>query len=126
MRKNYIITLSTLCFLFIYFSAYSVNKGPKKNTEIKSKQVSAKEAKLISKLEKKIKRKLQRKDADLEVDFEDPVNKWMWFWIFGWGIGWLTILLGAFSGLALIPLLGGLIIMFGTASLVIWLIKKFA
>jgi hypothetical protein len=81
--------------------------------------------------------KLERLFKKAGVDFKDPVNKWMWFWIFGWGAAIVLSVIataaavgGAFSGgfgiwyaLALIGWAAGL---FGTISLVIWLVKKFS
>lgn len=66
----------------------------------------------------------------------DPVDKWFWFWIIGWGAGILLTALfpiiffsGGLSGVSigwLFILLGSLAWIFGTVSLVVWLIKKFA
>lgn len=67
----------------------------------------------------------------------DPVDKWFWFWIIGWGAAILlsiiasVVLVGAaFSGgfgigavLYIFAYLAGL---FGTVSLIVWLIKKFS
>ena len=64
-----------------------------------------------------------------KVDFSDPVDKWMWFWIFGWGAGLvLSIVATAVvlsGGFGIFWLLGSLCWLFGTVSLVIWLVKKF-
>ena len=69
-----------------------------------------------------------KKKYDAGIDFQDPVNKWMWFWIFGWGAGLLLSILGAatlFSGGGILWILSYLCWLFGTVSLVIWLVKKF-
>ncbi|HKK63337.1 MAG TPA: hypothetical protein VJ951_12305 [Bacteroidales bacterium] len=67
----------------------------------------------------------------------DPVDKWFWFWVLGWG-AWIVlsivasaIVVGSAFGsgfgigalLFLIAYLAGL---FGTVSLIVWLIKKFS
>ena len=78
--------------------------------------------------------KLQKKLA--AVDFNDPVKKWMWFWIFGWGAGLLLSIIagavatggvfsGGFGAAYILALLGSLAWIFGTVSLVIWLVKQF-
>lgn len=67
----------------------------------------------------------------------DPVDKWFWFWVIGWGaaivlsiIAAAVVVGGAFTGgfgigaiLYLIAYLAGL---FGSVSLIVWLVKKFA
>lgn len=79
--------------------------------------------------------KLLKKVADIG-GIGDPVDKWFWYWILGWGAGILLTALvpalvfsGGLSGASLgwlFLLLGSLAWIFGTVSLVVWLIKKFA
>ena len=64
------------------------------------------------------------------IDFKDPVNKWMWFWIFGWGAGIVLSILAVATvtggGFGAIWLLSSLCWLFGSVSLIIWLVKKFS
>jgi ABC-type multidrug transport system fused ATPase/permease subunit len=87
--------------------------------------------------------KAQKRMAKLEklfnragVDFKDPVNKWMWFWIFGWAAALVLAIIGVaivagtvgtgFGIGSIIALIGWLAGLFGTISLIIWIVKKFA
>jgi hypothetical protein len=92
-----------------------------------------------SRIAKKMAKLQKRFGNGKAIDLQDPVNKWMWFWIFGWGAGLLLFIIGgvvavggAASGSgagfgvgAIFSLLGVLCSLFGTVSLVIWLVKKF-
>lgn len=67
------------------------------------------------------------------IDLQDPVNKWMWFWILGWGAGLVlsiiaaaTISTGSIGSFGLIWGLATLAYLFGTISLIVWLVKKFS
>ncbi len=67
------------------------------------------------------------------IDLQDPVNKWMWYWILGWGAGLVlsiiaaaTITSGSISGFGIIWGLATLAYLFGTISLIVWLVKKFS
>ncbi len=139
--KNLVTLLCfTLC-LVLTNSAFAV-VGPaapvaNDNTEVTENVIPQKMTKKELRKQKKIK-KFQKKlrkmqDKAQGVDFSDPVDKWMWFWIFGWGLGLILSILvptiflsgglgGAFGALALISLVW----LFGTISLIIWLIKKFS
>ena len=83
--------------------------------------------------------KMQKRMAKFEklfqkaaVDFKDPVNKWMWFWIFGWGAAIVLSIVGAAAvtglsaGFGIWYLLASLCGLFGSISLIIWVVKKFA
>jgi hypothetical protein len=52
----------------------------------------------------------------------------MWFWIFGWAAGLLLSIVGVAAalggGFGIFWLLGSLCWLFGTISLIIWLLKK--
>ena len=66
------------------------------------------------------------------IDLQDPVNKWMWFWIFGWGAAIVLSIIGAIAitslstGFGIWYLLASLCGLFGSVSLVIWIVKKFS
>ena len=87
--------------------------------------------------------KIQRVFGKRAIDFSDPVKKWFWFWILGWsaslvlyiiavviGVGTVTTATtagAASTGIGLYAILGliaGLLCLFGTISLIVWLIKK--
>jgi hypothetical protein len=90
--------------------------------------------KLVSWVKKKAV-KLVQKVADIG-GIGHPTDKWFWYWIIGWGAGILLTALvpaiafsGGLSGASLgwlFLLLGSLAWVFGTVSLVVWLVKKFA
>lgn len=65
------------------------------------------------------------KEDGSSVDFSDPVQKWFWFWIFGWGVAILFSILAGAAGIGGLWWIGYLAGIFGTVSLIIWLIKKF-
>ena len=102
-------------------------------------KVIKKEKKGLGKLVSWVKTKVQKfvkKLAQLG-GLGDPVDKWFWFWIIGWGaalllsiIGGVVAVGGAFTGGfgfgAILILLGYLAGLFGTVSLIVWLVKKFA
>ena len=67
------------------------------------------------------------------IDLQDPVNKWMWFWILGWGAGLVltiiaaaTVASGSLGGFGIVYGLASLAFLFGTISLIVWLVKKFS
>ncbi len=67
------------------------------------------------------------------IDLQDPVNKWMWFWILGWGAGLVltiiaaaTVASGSVGSFGLVYGLASLAFLFGTISLIVWLVKKFS
>ena len=82
----------------------------------------------LSKLEHKLqKRKKKRKSA---IDLRDPVEKWKWYWILGWGAAIALVVTAAVLGLVTTGVLYRLLIItaslagiFGTISLVMWLIR---
>ncbi|MCB0706394.1 MAG: hypothetical protein KDC34_13850 [Saprospiraceae bacterium] len=94
----------------------------------------AKMEKQMARMEKQLAKRGQTMN---DVDFGDPVKKWMWFWIFGWAAGLLLYIIaavaltGSFTGggfglWGILTLLGGLCWLFGSVSLIVWLIKMFA
>lgn len=146
MKNLKIFTLGLMaCLLLGSQSVMAVNSAPAKeglNSEITT-AASPKEAKKLHKQELKKQKKsakiakkiekMQDKIARKGVDFDDPVKKWMWFWIFGWGASLVLSILaaalftstlgGGFGGAAILWLLASLAGLFGTVSLVIWLVK---
>jgi len=105
----------------------------------KQMKKKARMEKALTKFEKRLnkvnaKRALKGKAG---IDFSDPVDKWMWFWIFGWAAAIIlpiiaaivvtgTLTGGGFGIGLLLVLLASLAGLFGTISLIIWLIKKFS
>ena len=100
-----------------------------------------KQAKKLEKKQKRTERRMaklqkfmkSKKGQKMLGGLDDPVDKWFWFWIFGWGAAIvlavlvpLLFLSGGLGGAALLTLLISLVGLFGTVSLIIWLVKKFA
>ena len=136
MKVRIIILLAFFACSVLSTPTFAVHKAPVKKSE-KSLVVETKKTKKLEKrmdkLMKKLTKKFAKRDAKVgesDIDFQDDTDKWMWFWILGWGIGIaLTTLAGlAFSGIigTLFGTLGALIIIFGTVSLIIWLVKEFS
>jgi Flp pilus assembly protein TadB len=89
--------------------------------------------KIFSWVKKKVVKLFQ--NFGLIEGMDDPVDKWFWFWIIGWagglvlyiiavavGIG--TLFSGGFGFAAILALLAYLAWLFGSVSLVVWLIKS--
>lgn len=119
---------------------------PVGNTAMAVHAASKKEAHMAKQMERAQKR-MERMMARVErivarkgtapaqggIDLQDPVKKWMWFWILGWGGALVlhiisrVVLVGTygtgFGIAALLGLLGSLLGLFGTVSLVMWIIK---
>ena len=95
------------------------------STQTVSIETQKKELKKEFKTQKRL-AKFEKIMKKAGIDFNDPVEKWFWFWILGWGAGLVL------SALIWSVLPGGLWFLaslawaFGTVSLIIWLIKKFA
>jgi hypothetical protein len=113
-------------------AAAAADKMTKK--ELRKQNRMLKKQQRMQKRMERLQRFLEKRGAD--VDFSDPVDKWMWFWIFGWGAGILLTILApilfvstaSVTGLGaagILWLLASLAYLFGTVSLVIWLVKKF-
>lgn len=131
--KNLITLLSLAFCLLIGNTTYAVvapiNSG---NTEVAAETapLSKKELRKQAKLQKKL-AKLEKRMAD--GPFDDDVKKWRNFWLLGWGVGILLIILAAalfvgtlgsgFGFAAILYLLGYLSILFGSISLIVWLVK---
>jgi len=136
--KNIATLFAFICLLFVSQSAYAVNTATAFNGETvesiateDGSFLSKKATKKQARLEKRI-AKMQKRAAAQDIDFSDDTNKWKNFWLLGWGGGLLLTILGLVlalgtGGLGLVlSLVGGLAITFGTVSLIIWLVKKFA
>lgn len=96
-------------------------------TPTKYKEITGKKMNFLQKLslkmaQSKVKKQVKKgKIYDSSfIDFSDPVEKWFWFWIFGWGLGLIVLFL------PVLWYLSSLLFLFGTISLIIWLIKKAA
>lgn len=144
MKNLKTLTLFLFACLLFTSNTYAVNSAPAKdglNSEIQSAE-NPNEAKKLNKAELKKQKKsakfakkmdkMNAKMAKKGVDFSDPVKKWMWFWIFGWAGALVLYILaaalftsgvGGFGGGAILSLLGSLAGLFGTVSLIIWLVK---
>ncbi len=87
------------------------------------------------KIQKKM-NKLQKFLKKFKIDFSDSTEKWMWFWIFGWAAGLVlaiiavatvsTTLTADATGFGILWLLSTLCWLFGSVSLIVWLVKKFS
>jgi len=114
----------------LHSNCLAVRNAPKSST-VKLETNSQKSDRLIKKLEKykerfqRITAKKNLKNGEAGVDFEDPVDKWMWFWIFGWGASIAISILAGILGIGFLGFIGYAAGLFGTVSLIIWIIKKF-
>ena len=129
MRILTLLVLFVGCFLFVQPTSLNAATGSGVTTTMSTEQM---------KVNKKA-FKMQQREAKAThflskhgVDFQDPVNKWMWFWIFGWAAGLVlsivagaTVATGSVGSFGLIWLLASLAYLFGTISLIVWLVKKF-
>ena len=99
-----------------------------------TKQQERQVAKMEKRMERYEKRLAKRGQSMDDVDFSDPVKKWMWFWIFGWAGGLIlsvvagvvavgTLTAGGLGIAGILWLLASLAWLFGTVSLVVWLVK---
>lgn len=122
--KNFLALFLIAVFMTLGQTAYAV-KPASGAAEKAEKTLSKKELKKQERLEKRL-AKAEKKAAASDVDFEDPVDKWMWFWIFGWGANLALSVVSIIIGIPLLGTLGYLAGVFGTVSLIIWLIKKFS
>ena len=134
--KNIVTLFAFVCLLFVSQSAYAVNTAATFNGETvesiateDGSYLSKKATKKQARLEKRI-AKMQKKAAAQDIDFQDDTQKWMWFWIFGWILAVILpvvgLLVAGVGGGAIFSIIGGLLGLFGTVSLVIWLVKKFS
>ena len=98
--------------------------------ETDSPKVAKKKAKMQKRLEK-LNKKMEKWEAKGQKG--DDEQKWMRFWLIGWGLGLILTILAPIVGVggglgagAILLTLGGIAWLFGTISLIIWIIKKFA
>jgi len=142
MKLVKLITLLSIGLL-LGFSQFSYAVAPNKaliekeavaNEDVKSSEALTKKElrkqKRVAKKQNRFKKwtaKLKKKLA--AVDLNDPVKKWMWFWIFGWGAALILSILavsiasGGIAGGGILSLVSGIAGLFGTISLIIWLVK---
>ncbi len=135
MKNLKLFGLLTIVALFFFTpQAQAINTADRAPLEaaISHQKLTKKELRQQKRMEKRLK-KMQKKG----IDFSDPVDKWMWYWIFGWGTALLLSIIGTFvfagtytlgAGFGIggiLFLLSSLAGLFGSVSLVIWLIKKF-
>ena len=107
---------------------------------VADKTLTSQELKVLKKEEKKQIR-MERRMARVEKfmssklgqkllgGLDDPVDKWFWFWIIGWGAGIVLLIIAAASlgtGFGVLGVLSTLAWLFGSVSLIIWLVKKFS
>ena len=99
---------------------YFLTLTPKKYTELTGKKLTFPQKVSLKLVQLKIKNQLRKGklSESSPVDFHDPVQKWMWFWIFGWGIGLVLLFV------PVLWVLSSLFFLFGTISLIVWLVKK--
>lgn len=107
--------------------------------EVVEKEMTKKESREMKKQERKAER-LEKRMAKFEKKMEkrsargrDDTSKWMKFWLIGWGLAlvlpYIAIALvgttaGSFGFAGVLLLLSGLAFIFGTVSLIVWLLKK--
>lgn len=103
-----------------------------------------KEAKKLERAQKRTQKKMAKfqKFMDSKLGqkmmggMDDPVDKWFWYWVIGWGAAIVLIIIGSaitvgtlgagFGIGSIFFLIGWLAGLFGSVSLIIWLIKKFS
>jgi hypothetical protein len=140
MKTVLFMLVGFFCFATAPQPAMAITSSTTVTTSMVEKQ--SKDLKKEFKTQKQL-NKIERVFGKRGIDFSDPVKKWFWFWILGWsaalvlyiiaiavGVGTVTTATttGAVSsGLGLYAILGliaGLVGLFGTISLIVWLIKK--
>ncbi len=133
------ILLLALIFFGISYSSFSYNSAgsEKKGIEpisettnlysavdLETAKMAKRENSGIGKLFSWVKKKANKiikKIAEIG-GINDPVDKWFWYWIIGWGG---AIVLSAINTSWLFSLLISLAVIFGTVSLIVWLIRKY-
>jgi hypothetical protein len=108
-----------------YVSMTELSKMKVKQWEtLTGKKMSLKEKIAFGAVKSKIKEQVRTYNKTgnyAPIDFKDPVDKWLWFWIFGWGLGIVFLFIPVFGWI-----LSSLFFLFGSISLIVWLVKKFA
>jgi Flp pilus assembly protein TadB len=130
MMKQVRFTLLMIFGAFLFLQpAHSAIMTKSESTEVVEKQKN--ELKKEFKVQKKM-NKLQKFLKKFKIDMSDSTEKWMWFWIFGWAAGLILAIVAASSatttltGFGLLWLLSTLCWLFGSVSLIVWLVKKFS
>jgi hypothetical protein len=96
------------------------------NQSLRSRQHEEKRWSRLEKRLTKINDRLSHSNQQRIEGLSDTTDRWFWLWTFGWGTGLLLTLL---SGGAITSGFLGIVWMigfgFGSASLIIWLLKRF-
>jgi Flp pilus assembly protein TadB len=132
MMKQVRFTLLMIFGAFLFLQpAHAAIMTRTESTEVVEKQ--NKELKKEFKVQKKM-NKLQKILKKFKIDLSDSTEKWMWFWIFGWAAAIILSIVAvatvsttaSVTGFGLLYLLATLCGLFGSISLIIWLVKKFS
>jgi len=139
--KN-VCKLLTLVLCLAFTQSAMAIKTPAKSADVKTevveKEMTKKEIRQIKKQERKaerFKKRIAKFEKKMERRGGDDAKKWMKFWLLGWGAGLLLWIIaiaavgsggGGFGLFAILTLLGSLAWLFGSISLIIWLVKKFS
>jgi ABC-type multidrug transport system fused ATPase/permease subunit len=145
IRLTFFLAILASFFPMTTNASTAVQNTPEVRQTLMQKLMDQKEQRITSletkdsKFSKKL-AKMQRrfeKFASKGVDFKDPVKKWMWFWILGWAAALILIIIagvvvvgsaatvstGGFGAAGILYLLGWLCGLFGSVSLIIWIVK---
>ncbi len=146
MKTQITLSLFAVVALLLVMAVPGLAIQPVGNTAMAVHAVGKKEARMAKRMERaqkrtermvsRVERIMARKGIALPqggIDLQDPVKKWMWFWILGWGAAILlyiiasVVVVGTYGtgfGIAtLLSLLGTICGLFGTVSLVMWIVK---
>lgn len=140
--KNVCTILALVLSMVFTQSAFAVVSPVKTadvKTEVVEKEMTKKESRELKKKTRKMERlqkriaKFEKKMAKRQARGSDDTKKWMKFWLLGWGLGIVLPIIGVVIGTGggfgiagVLILLGSLAWLFGTISLIIWLVKKFS
>jgi len=142
--KN-LCTLLTLVLCLVFTQSALAVVTPTKTADVKTevveKEMTKKETRELKKQARKMER-MQKRMAKFEKKMEkrqarggDDTKKWMKFWLLGWGAGLLLYIIAVaaigsggtgFGLFGALTLIGSLAWLFGSVSLIIWLVKKFS
>ncbi len=137
--KN-VCTILTLVLCLVFTQSAMAITTPTNSADVKTevveKEMTKKEVRQLKKQERKaerLKKRIAKFEKKMERRGSDDSKKWMWFWILGWGAALVLPIIalaigtsGGFGIAGVLLLLAGLAGTFGTISLIVWLVKKFA